>query len=71
MPLPLLFIGIVTATGATGIGKTIKAGVDQTNARKLNTISNERIDNAAYRLNYLRKQCGKSLNNLGQEKFLF
>lgn len=68
MPLPLLFIGIATVTGATGVGKTIKAGVDQSHAKKINASSNERIENVANRLDCLRKQCGMSLQNLGEEK---
>lgn len=68
MPLPLLFIGIAVATGATGVGKTIKAGVDQSNAKKINASSNERIENAANRLDAHRKLCGVSLQNLGEEK---
>ena len=50
MPIPILFIGIAAVTGAAGIGKTIKAGVDQSKAKKLNTNSNDRIDEAAERL---------------------
>ena len=36
MPLPLLFIGIAAATGGLGVGKTIKAGIDANNAKKIN-----------------------------------
>lgn len=38
MPLPLLFIGIAAVTGATGIGTTIKAGVDQAHAHLLTNV---------------------------------
>jgi hypothetical protein len=68
MPLPLLFIGIAAATGAAGVGKTIKAGFDQSNAKKINANSNERIENAANRLDAHRRLCGISLQNLGEEK---
>ena len=68
MPLPLLFIGIAAVTGATGIGTTIKAGVDQAHAHTLTNDSNERVRNAANRLDILRKQCGKTLEALGSEK---
>ena len=68
MPLPLLFIGIAAATGAAGIGKTVKAGVDQTRAKALNENSTERVESAARRLDVLRRQCGASLEALGQEK---
>ena len=69
MPLPLVFIGIAAATGATGIGSSVKAGVDQMHAKKLNLNSEERIEKAASRLDVLRKQCGESLESLGAEKF--
>ena len=36
MPFPLLFIGIAAATGGLGVGKTIKAGIDANNAKKIN-----------------------------------
>lgn len=68
MPLPLLFIGIAAVTGATGIGKTVKAGVDQSRAKALNTNSTERVKEAATRLDLLRRQCGASLEALGKEK---
>ena len=68
MPLPLLFIGIAAATGAAGIVKTVKAGVDQTRAKALNANSTERVDAAAERLDTLRRQCGASLEALGKEK---
>lgn len=68
MPLPLLFIGIAAVTGATGIGKTVKAGVDQSRARALNENSTERVEDAANRLDVLRRQCGASLEALGHEK---
>ena len=68
MPLPLLFIGVAAATGATGIGKSAKAFVDIKKAKKLNMNSEERLETAGERLNYLRTQCGESLEALGKEK---
>ena len=68
MPIPLIFIGIAAVTGATGIGKTIKAGVDQSKAKQINTDANDRIDNAVARLDILRKECGTALEDLGSEK---
>ena len=41
MPLPLLFIGVAAATGALGIGKTVKASVDTVNANNINKSANE------------------------------
>ena len=40
MPIPFLFIGIAAVTGATGAGKTVKAGVDQSRAKKINANAN-------------------------------
>ena len=68
MPIPLIFIGIAAVTGATGIGKTIKAGVDQSKAKQINTDANERVENAVERLDILRKECGAALEDLGNEK---
>lgn len=68
MPLPLIFIGIAAATGLTGAGTTVKAGVDHTRARKLNQNSDERMSDAALRLDSLRQQCGSALERLGEEK---
>ena len=68
MPLPVIFIGIAAVTGATGIGASVKAGVDQVHAKKLNLNSEERLEKAGTRLDILRKQCGESLEALGSEK---
>ncbi len=68
MPLPLLFIGIAAATSATGIGKTIKAGVDQSHAKKINANANDMVEAEAQKLDNLRKKCGESLQRLGEQK---
>ena len=68
MPIPLIFIGIAAVTGATGIGKTIKAGVDQSKAKQINTDALDRVDAAVERLDILRKECGTALADLGSEK---
>ena len=34
MPIPLLFIGIGAGLGALGVGKGVKAGVDNNEAKK-------------------------------------
>ena len=68
MPLPLVFIGIAVVTGATGAGATVKAGVDHSKAKKINSNTEERIAYAANRLNTLREQCGDALQHLGEEK---
>ena len=68
MPIPLLFIGAIAVMGATGVGMSVKAGFDQTQAKSLNDITDERVENAATRLDSLRKQCGAALQHLGEEK---
>ena len=68
MAVPLLFIIPAAVMGATGIGLGVKGGIDQNEAQKLNDRSNMRMENAANRLDRLRKSCGDSLNDLGEEK---
>ncbi len=68
MPIPVIFIGIAAITGAAGIGTTVKAGVDQSHASSINKDANQRIEEAAKRLDHVRKQCGDALQSLGEEK---
>jgi len=68
MPIPLIFIGIAAITGATGIGKTVKASFDQNKSKKLNANSEERMNYSVQRLNDMRAQCCDALTDLGQEK---
>lgn len=68
MPLPILFIGIAAVTGITGAGATAKAGIDQSKANSINNDANEKIESAGERLDIVRKQCGLSLQRLGEEK---
>lgn len=68
MPLPLVFIGIAVATGVTGAGATVKAGVDHNKAKRINMNTEERITHAANHLEVLRQQCGEALQCLGEEK---
>lgn len=68
MPLPLLFIGIAAATGSLGIGKSIKAGIDTSNASKINKNANELVEDASSYLDSQRRTCGRSLQQLGEEK---
>ena len=68
MPLPLLFIGVAAATGAFGVGKTVKAGIDTNNAKQINKSANEIVENATDWLNAQRLACGRSLSQLGEQK---
>ncbi len=64
----IIGIGIAAATGLPGAQKSIKAGVDTVNAKKINRTANELIEDATDLLNRQRKACGTSLEELGQEK---
>ena len=68
MPIPLLFIGIAAATGALGIGKSVKAGVDTHKAKKVNESANDIINSAAAELKKAKRKSGKSLQKLGKAK---
>lgn len=68
MPLPLLFIGAAAATGALGVGKTVKAGIDTVNANNINKSADEIVEDSTKLLNAQRLACGNSLSHLGSEK---
>lgn len=68
MPLPFLFIGIAAVTGAAGAGATAKAGMNESKAKSINNDANSKVELAGNRLDVVRKQCGFSLQNLGEEK---
>ena len=68
MAIPIVFIGIAAIAGSVGIGKTVKAGIDQTKAKGINDASEEELQATAERLNHLRQACGDSLEELGAEK---
>ena len=68
MALPLLFIGIAAATGGVGIGKGVKAGIDNARADSINKEATASVQNATDMLNRQREACGKALRLLGEEK---
>lgn len=68
MPIPLLFIGIGAAAGAIGVGKTIKAGVDQSEANKTNERADDIIKESKKKIEKCRKNCGTAIDNLGKCK---
>lgn len=68
MPLPLLFIATAAVTTAWGVKKTIKAGIDNSNAKHINERANERVEDASRELDKQRKAVGVSLDKLGEQK---
>lgn len=68
MPLPLLFIGVIAATGAIGLGKGAKAAIDTKKAKKINEEATFAIANGKYHLDKARKFSKNSLNQLGRCK---
>ncbi len=68
MPIPLLFIGIGAATGALGVGKSIKAGIDQKEANKTNEKAEDIIKYASRKVESSRKNCGSAIDKLGKLK---
>ena len=71
MPLPLIPIilgGIGAVTAATGVGKGIKAAVDNSDAGHYNSIANSNISNAKEELEASRKASSAALESLGGKK---
>ena len=68
MPIPLLFIGLATLSGSVGVGKSVKAGIDAVEAKKINKSANEIVKESTDWLNGQRNACGNSLSHLGEEK---
>lgn len=68
MPIPLLFIGIGAATGVFGVGKSIKAGVDQNEANKTNERADDIVKAASKKIETCRINCGSAIDNLGKLK---
>lgn len=65
MPIPFVFIAIAAATGAVGIGKSIKAGVDQKDAKDTNEVADNIVNGASKKIDTCRKNCGAAIDNLG------
>ncbi|MCM1210237.1 MAG: hypothetical protein NC318_01395 [Blautia sp.] len=68
MPIPYLFMGLWGGTATAGVGKTIKASQDNSQAKKIIERANEKVENAAKRLDKPRRQCEEALEHLGKEK---
>lgn len=68
MPIPLLFIGVAAATGAFGVGKSVKAGVDQKEANRTNQRADSIVEDASKKIDTCRKNCGTAIDDLGKRK---
>ena len=68
MPIPILFIAAAAATGAFGIGKSVKAGVDSKKAKDLNKSANSLVEDAKRMLTSAKNQTSSCLQQLGQDK---
>lgn len=68
MPIPFLFIAAGAATAALGVGKGIKAGVDQKDASDTNKSAERRADNAKEQAEKSRDNCSKAIDALGKQK---
>lgn len=68
MPIPLLFIGIGLGTAALGIGKGVKAGIDQKDANNTNAHAQNIVDDATKKAETSRKNSSKAIEDLGRKK---
>ena len=68
MPLPIFFIGAAVATGAFGGEKTIRAAMDSSKAKQINSAANDSIESARIELERQRSETGLSLDQLGKIK---
>lgn len=68
MPIPFAFIAIGAGTSALGIGKTVKAGVDQKDANETNERAQRIINRAAEDAKTSRKNSGRAIEDLGRKK---
>lgn len=68
MPIPLLFIAAGAGTALFGVGKGIKAGMDQKEASDTNQLSEHIVERAKKRANESRKNCGAAIDKLGERK---
>ena len=68
MPIPFLFIGIGAGAAALGVGKSIKAGIDQKEANQINDAAQDLLKTKAEAADKSREASGKAIEDLGQEK---
>lgn len=68
MPIPLLFIAAGVGSGLVGVGKGIKAGIDQKEANDTNEMAAQKVEDAKEKVNKSRKNCGHAIDSLGKRK---
>ena len=68
MPIPFLFIAAGVGSGLVGVGKGIKAGIDQKDANDTNEMAERKIEKAKEKVNESRKNCGNAIDSLGKRK---
>ena len=68
MPIPLLFIAAGAGTALFGVGKGLKAGIDQQEASDTNRESENIVESAKEKINQSRKNCGEAIDELGKRK---
>lgn len=68
MPIPFLFIAVGAGAGLVGVGKGIKAGIDQKEANDTNRAAAYKVERAKERINTCRTSCGKAIDSLGKRK---
>ena len=68
MPIPFAFIAIGAGAAALGIGKGVKAGVDQKDANETNERAQDIVDSATKAAKKSRENSSKAIENLGRKK---
>ncbi|MCI5892304.1 MAG: hypothetical protein MRZ66_02725 [Clostridiales bacterium] len=68
MPIPFILLGIAAGTAAIGVGKSIKAGVDQKEANETNEYAQEIIDESKKSAKLSRRRSNQAITDLGNKK---
>lgn len=68
MPIPFAFIAIGAGAAALGVGKGIKAGVDQKDANETNESARDIVNDATKAAKTSRENSSKAIENLGRKK---
>lgn len=68
MPIPFLAIAGLGVLGLAGAGKSIKAGIDNSDAKDNNEIARQNVDRAKKEAELARERCQISIQQLGERK---